>query len=131
MLLSADLHGVFGVLVAYGEVIVGIALLVGAFTGVAAFFGALMNWNFMLAGTASTNPVLGIVAIAVIVAWKTAGWWQPAAGGPALPASACPWLPDQEGPRPIFNSNPEPKIRKPRQAPARQRVRALRSPAGN
>lgn len=74
-MLDNEAYVLFGKLVAYGEVLVGIGLLVGALTGIAAFFGALMNWNFMLAGTASTNPMLGIIAIAVIVAWKTAGWW--------------------------------------------------------
>lgn len=74
-LLRNNMHDEFGFLVAYGEVLIGLGLLVGAFTGVAAFFGAVMNWNFMLAGTTSTNPILGIIAIGVIVAWKTAGWW--------------------------------------------------------
>ena len=53
---------------------VGIALILGAFTGIAAFFGALMNWNFMLAGSASTNPVLFLVALGLIMAWKVAGY---------------------------------------------------------
>jgi thiosulfate dehydrogenase [quinone] large subunit len=44
--------------VAYGELIVGIALLFGAFTGVAAFFGLFMNLNYLLAGTVSINPIL-------------------------------------------------------------------------
>jgi thiosulfate dehydrogenase [quinone] large subunit len=74
-MLDHEMYELFGKLVAYGEVLVGIGLLVGCFTGIAAFFGAVMNWNFMLAGTASTNPVLGILAIALIVGWKTAGWW--------------------------------------------------------
>ena len=74
-LLNAELHGVFGFVVAWGELLVGLALIAGALTGFAALFGAVMNWSFMLAGTASTNPVLGLVALALIVAWKTAGWW--------------------------------------------------------
>jgi len=74
-MLNNEMYEIFGKLVAYGEVLVGLGLLVGAFTGVAAFFGAVMNWNFMLAGTASTNPVLGLLAIGLMVAWKTAGWW--------------------------------------------------------
>ncbi|MBI1802503.1 MAG: DoxX family membrane protein, partial [Chloroflexi bacterium] len=48
----------FAKLVAYGELLIGIALLLGAFTGIAAFFGGFMNWNFMMAGTASSNPLL-------------------------------------------------------------------------
>jgi thiosulfate dehydrogenase [quinone] large subunit len=61
-------------LVAYGELLVGIALVIGAFTGIAAFFGAVMNWNFMMAGTASTNPVLFVVALGLIMAWKVSGY---------------------------------------------------------
>ena len=33
-----------------------------------------MNMNFMLAGSASANPVLLILAIVLILAWKTAGY---------------------------------------------------------
>ena len=36
--------------------LIGIALILGAFTGVAAFAGGFMNWNFIMAGTGSTNP---------------------------------------------------------------------------
>jgi thiosulfate dehydrogenase [quinone] large subunit len=46
----------------------------GVFTEIAAFLGALMNWNFMLAGTAGTNPMMGLIAIGIMIAWKTAGW---------------------------------------------------------
>lgn len=55
------------------ELLIGVALIVGLFTGLAAFGGALLNFNFLLAGTASTNPVLFILAIALILAWKVAG----------------------------------------------------------
>ena len=43
--------------------------------GIAAFFGAFMNFNFMLAGSASTNPVLFLGGIILILAWKNAGYW--------------------------------------------------------
>src|SRR5689334_15491883 len=45
----------FAKLITFGELAIGVGLIVGAFVGVAAFFGALMNMNFMLAGSASTN----------------------------------------------------------------------------
>jgi thiosulfate dehydrogenase [quinone] large subunit len=45
-------------LVAVGETLVGLALIVGLLAGIAAFFGSLMNVNFLLAGTVSTNPIL-------------------------------------------------------------------------
>ena len=65
----------FASLVAFGELFVGVALIVGAFVGIAAFFGALMNWNFIMAGSASTNPVLLMLGIFLILAWKVAGWY--------------------------------------------------------
>lgn len=74
-LLEAEAYTWFGKLVAYGELLVGVALVLGAFTGIAAFFGALMNWNFMMAGSASTNPVLFVIAIGLILAWKVAGYY--------------------------------------------------------
>jgi thiosulfate dehydrogenase [quinone] large subunit len=56
-----------------GEFLVGVALILGAFTGIAAFFGGLMNWNFMMAGSASTNPLLVLAAVGLILAWKVSG----------------------------------------------------------
>ena len=65
----------FAKLIACGELLVGIGLILGAFVGIAAFFGAFMNFNFMLAGSASTNPVLFLGAVLLMLAWKTAGYW--------------------------------------------------------
>jgi thiosulfate dehydrogenase [quinone] large subunit len=83
----------FAPLVAWGELIVGIMLIVGLFTGIAAFFGGFMNFNFMLAGTASTNPVLFLLAILLILAWKTAGWWG--LDRWLLPKLGTPWQPGE------------------------------------
>lgn len=65
----------FGKVVAVGELLIGLGLIVGLFTGIAAFFGALLNMSFMLAGSASTNPVLFFLAIGLILAWKIAGYY--------------------------------------------------------
>jgi thiosulfate dehydrogenase (quinone) large subunit len=73
-LLDAQAYTWFAKLVAYGELLVGVALILGAFTGFAAFFGAFMNWNYMMAGTASTNPLLFLIAIGLILAWKVSGY---------------------------------------------------------
>jgi len=59
--------------IAYGEVLVGLGLIVGLFTGIAAFFGGLMNANYLLAGTVSTNPMLFILATGLVLAWRVAG----------------------------------------------------------
>lgn len=61
-------------LVAWGELAVGVALIIGAFTGIAAFFGLFMNLNYLLAGTVSTNPILFTLSIGIILAWKVAGY---------------------------------------------------------
>src|SRR5690606_28954440 len=88
-LLENGHHRWLGPLVAWGELLVGVALILGALTGFAAFFGAFMNFNFMLAGTASTNPVLFLLSILLIMAWKVAGWWG--VDRWLLPALGTPW----------------------------------------
>ena len=51
-------------LITFGEIAVGHRAASSAIlTGFAAFFGALMNMSFLLAGSASTNPVLFTLAI--------------------------------------------------------------------
>ena len=90
-LLDSGAHVWFAKLVVAGEILIGIALILGIFTAVAAFFGAFMNWNFMMAGTASTNPVLFVLAILLILAWKTAGYWG--LDRFVLPVLGTPWQP--------------------------------------
>ncbi len=70
-----DHASTFSHMVAYGELLVGIALLLGAFVGVAAFFGLFMNANFLLAGTISANPILLFWQVLLILAYRTAGWY--------------------------------------------------------
>ncbi|HEX7557253.1 MAG TPA: DoxX family protein [Leptolinea sp.] len=60
--------------VVIGEMLVGVALILGIFTGLAAFFGGFMNVNYLMAGTVSTNPMLFVIATWLVLAWKTAGW---------------------------------------------------------
>jgi thiosulfate dehydrogenase [quinone] large subunit len=73
-MLDAEAYTWFAKIIAYGELLVGIALILGAFTGIAAFFGGFMNFNFMLAGSASTNPMLFVIAVGLIMAWKVSGY---------------------------------------------------------
>jgi len=79
----------FAKLIAVGEVLVGMGLIVGAFVGIAAFFAALMNWNFIMAGSASSNGLLLVGAILLILAWKTAGYYG--ADYFLLPRLGTPW----------------------------------------
>lgn len=90
----AAMHPVFiSYLVAYGELAVGIALILGVLTGIAAFFGAFMNFNYLFAGTVSVNPILLFIELFLILAWRNAGWlgldrW-------VLPALGTPWRPGE------------------------------------
>ena len=81
--------GVFSYLVVAGELAVGVALILGAFTGIAAFFGVFMNANYLLAGAVSTNPLMIMLGVFLMLAWRNAGWigldrWL-------LPAIGTPW----------------------------------------
>jgi thiosulfate dehydrogenase [quinone] large subunit len=63
----------FGPLVAWGETLIGVGLLVGGLIGIAAFFGTLLNMSFMLAGTVSSNPWMFALTVFIILGWKVAG----------------------------------------------------------
>jgi thiosulfate dehydrogenase [quinone] large subunit len=65
----------FAWLITIGEIAVGVGLLLGALTGIAAFFGALMNMSFLLAGSASVNPIMFTFAVGLMLAWKVAGYY--------------------------------------------------------
>ncbi|HEY6957532.1 MAG TPA: DoxX family membrane protein [Candidatus Limnocylindria bacterium] len=73
-LINIQAQGVMGKVIAFGETAVGLGLIFGAFTGIAAVSGAFMNLNFMLAGSTSTNPVLLLLGFLLVLAWKTAGY---------------------------------------------------------
>lgn len=90
-LLDVGAYTWFAKLVAYGEFLIGVALILGAFVGVAAFLGGFMNWNFMMAGTASTNPLLFTAAILLVLAWKVAGHYG--FDRVLLPVLGTPWKP--------------------------------------
>jgi thiosulfate dehydrogenase [quinone] large subunit len=85
--------GLFSFLVTWGEFAVGLGILLGALTGIAAGFGVLMNFNYLLAGTVSINPILGMFGLFLVLAWRVAGLigldaWL-------LPLLGLPWKPGQ------------------------------------
>ena len=57
-LVSSGAHTWFSKVIIFGELAVALGLILGAFTGIAAFSGGLMNWSFIMAGSASTNGLL-------------------------------------------------------------------------
>jgi thiosulfate dehydrogenase [quinone] large subunit len=64
----------FATLVALGELAVGLGLLVGLLTGIAAFGGVFLCSNFVLAGVLGQNPALIVLGLFLVVAWRNAGW---------------------------------------------------------
>jgi len=64
---------VFNVLIPIGEFLVGVGLILGGLTAAAAFFGLLMNFMFMFAGTLNTNPWLVLIGGLVLFAGTNAG----------------------------------------------------------
>jgi len=99
MLLGAQSYTWFAPLIAYGEFLVGVGLIVGAFVGIAAFFGGFMNWNFIMAGSASVNGFLLVLTVFLVLAWKIAGyigldrWLLPILGTPWKSKAAAPAAP--------------------------------------
>jgi thiosulfate dehydrogenase [quinone] large subunit len=88
-LVDSGAHPWFAKMIVFGELAVGLGLILGALVGVAAFFGALMNMSFLMAGTVSTNPVLFFAGILLILAWKNAGYLG--IDRFLLPALGTPW----------------------------------------
>ncbi|MBL8046988.1 MAG: DoxX family membrane protein [Anaerolineales bacterium] len=104
-LLDSGSYVWFAKLIAIGELAVGIALIIGAFVGIAAFFGAFMNWNFIMAGSASTNGFLGLAAILLVLAWKVAGYYG--ADYFLLPWLGTPWRNKEAAPVADAESAPD------------------------
>ncbi len=79
----------FSYVVTFGEVLVGLGLIFGILTGIAAFFGVFMNLNFMMAGAVSINPIIGTLAILIVLAWRVAGYYG--IDSVLLPVLGTPW----------------------------------------
>ncbi|ADC49132.1 hypothetical protein BpOF4_05350 [Alkalihalophilus pseudofirmus OF4] len=63
----------FSFMVAWGELFVGLGLIFGVFTTAAAFFGIMMNFAFLFAGTISSNPWMILFTIFILAAGANAG----------------------------------------------------------
>jgi thiosulfate dehydrogenase [quinone] large subunit len=61
-------------LIALGELVIGLALIIGLFTGLAALAGLLLNVIYMFTGSAGVNPAYAILEVPLILAWRNAGY---------------------------------------------------------
>lgn len=93
LLLDSNSYVWFAKLIAVGEFLVGVALIIGMFTGIAAFFAGFLNWNFMMAGSAGVNPLMFVITILLILAWKVAGYYG--VDHWLLPKLGTPWQPGE------------------------------------
>jgi thiosulfate dehydrogenase (quinone) large subunit len=101
-LINGHHEGWFAWAITLGEIAVGLGLIFGVLTGIAAFFGAFMNMSFLLAGSASTNPVLFTFAIGLMLAWKVAGYYG--VDRYLLPLLGTPWKQPTPAPAPAVPS---------------------------
>jgi thiosulfate dehydrogenase (quinone) large subunit len=89
LLVDSHAEGWFSKVIVGGELAVGLGLILGAFVGLAATGGFVLNSAFLLAGTTSTNPLLAVLGILLILAWKNAGYIG--LDRLLLPALGTPW----------------------------------------
>ncbi|WP_342669983.1 hypothetical protein [Domibacillus iocasae] len=66
---------IINILIPWGELLVGIALIAGVLTVPALIAGAFMNLNFLWAGTVSTNRTLLLAAVVLLFAAKGAMYY--------------------------------------------------------
>ena len=66
--------GWIGVLVAVSELVIGVALVAGLFTRIAALGSLALLFTYVMSGTASVCAFYALVAIVILTMWKTASW---------------------------------------------------------
>lgn len=69
---NADL---FNFIIPLGEFMVGLGLILGCLTTAAMFFGLVMNFSFVLAGTVSHNPTDIFLGAIILFAGMNAGYY--------------------------------------------------------
>lgn len=74
-LLDANAYEWMAPTIAVTEVMLGITFILGAFVGFSAIVAAFIHWNYLLAGSAGNNGLMFPAALALIAAWKVAGYY--------------------------------------------------------
>src|SRR5258708_37858799 len=66
--------GWIAILVAVGELAIGIALCLGLFTRIAALSSLALLFTYVMSGTASVCAFYALFAIVILTMWRTSGW---------------------------------------------------------
>ncbi|MGJ7911877.1 DoxX family membrane protein [Neobacillus sp. LXY-1] len=64
---------IFNTIVPIGEFLVGLGLILGCLTTAAMFFGLVMNFAYLFAGTISSNPMDILIGVIILFAGFNAG----------------------------------------------------------
>jgi thiosulfate dehydrogenase [quinone] large subunit len=110
-MLDAGAYVWFAKLITFGEIVIGVALILGLLTGLFAFLGAFLNWNYIMAGAASSNGLLGLGAVLIVLAWKTAGYYG--LDRWILPKLGMTWQGDERRLTPVRTASPPTRTRLP------------------
>src|SRR5438445_6015087 len=86
--------GVFAYVVAFGEILVGLAAIFGWFTGITALFGLFMNINYILSGVVDPNLVTAVETLFLMAAWRISGYYG--VDRWLLPQLGTPWTATKE-----------------------------------
>ena len=104
-----DQHALlFSRIVTFSELAVGAGLLLGAFTGIAAFGAVALNIIYITSGSAGPNGVFILLGVLLIVAWRVAGYLG--ADYFILPALGTPWAPGRLFRRRQASPDPAPAL---------------------
>ena len=104
-----DKHALlFSRIVTFSELAVGAGLLLGAFTGIAAFGAVALNIIYITSGSAGPNGVFILLGVLLIVAWRVAG--DLGADYFILPALGTPWAPGRRFRRRQESPDPAPAL---------------------
>ncbi len=66
--------GWIAILVAAGELAIGIALCLGLFTRIAALSSLVLLFTYVMSGTASVCAFYALFAIVILTMWRTSSW---------------------------------------------------------
>lgn len=67
--------GFWSIVVTFGELLVGLGLIVGLFTGTALLAALVMNLAYMLSGSATVNPPMFALEAAMLVVGPAVAYW--------------------------------------------------------